>query len=76
VKNELLPDPGQDREGSRLRLHRRVRSDCSAPNSQLWANVEAANRFKPYMTAVLQGGDPQDEAKVASEKISEQLAGG
>ncbi|WP_326656066.1 extracellular solute-binding protein [Streptomyces sp. NBC_00385] len=47
----------------------------ATPNSSQWAAVEAANPIKPYMTAVLQGGDPATEAKTASEKITALLAG-
>ncbi|MFF2410759.1 extracellular solute-binding protein [Streptomyces sp. NPDC058092] len=47
----------------------------ATPNSPQWASVEADNPIKPYMTAVLEGGDPQKEAKAASEKITELLAG-
>ncbi|WP_405901160.1 extracellular solute-binding protein [Streptomyces sp. NBC_00727] len=47
----------------------------ATPNSPQWAAVEADNPIKPYMTAVLQGGDPATEAKTASEKITELLAG-
>ncbi|MFJ9682623.1 extracellular solute-binding protein [Streptomyces sp. NPDC101194] len=48
----------------------------ATPNAPQWADVEAVNPIKPYMTAVLEGGDPQAAAKAASEKITEQLAGG
>ncbi len=44
------------------------------PNSPQWANVEADNPIKPYMTAVLQGGDPLKAARKASEAITETLA--
>ncbi|THA35196.1 extracellular solute-binding protein [Streptomyces sp. A1277] len=47
----------------------------ATPNSSQWAAVEADNPIKPYMTAVLQGGDPVTEAKDASEKITAALAG-
>ncbi|TXS43795.1 extracellular solute-binding protein [Streptomyces sp. OR43] len=47
----------------------------ATPNSSQWAAVEAANPIKPYMTAVLQGGDPATAAKTASEKITALLAG-
>lgn len=47
----------------------------ATPNSPQWAAVEAANPIKPYMTAVLQGGDLATEAKTASEKITALLAG-
>ncbi|MGW6208071.1 extracellular solute-binding protein [Streptomyces sp. NPDC055089] len=47
----------------------------ATPNSPQWAAVEAANPIKPYMTAVLQGGDPATEAKTASERITALLAG-
>ncbi|MCX4392077.1 extracellular solute-binding protein [Streptomyces sp. NBC_01767] len=48
----------------------------ATPNSPQWADVEADNPIKPYMTAVLEGGDPQQEAKSASAKITSKLAGG
>ncbi|MFI9628944.1 extracellular solute-binding protein [Streptomyces sp. NPDC052042] len=47
----------------------------ATPNSPQWADVEADNPIKPYMTVVLEGGDPQKAARKASEKISELLAG-
>ncbi|MER7722669.1 extracellular solute-binding protein [Streptomyces sp. NPDC096323] len=47
----------------------------ATPNSPQWAAVEAANPIKPYMTAVLQGGDPATAARTASEKITALLAG-
>ncbi|MGW3700493.1 extracellular solute-binding protein, partial [Streptomyces sp. NPDC005149] len=47
----------------------------ATPSSPQWAAVEAANPIKPYMTAVLQGGNPLEEAKSASERITAQLAG-
>ncbi|MGP3634404.1 extracellular solute-binding protein [Streptomyces sp. 24-1644] len=46
----------------------------ATPNSPQWAAVEAANPIKPYMTAVLQGGDPVAEATAASERITAILA--
>ncbi|MFJ7198731.1 MULTISPECIES: extracellular solute-binding protein [unclassified Streptomyces] len=48
----------------------------ATPNSPQWADVEADNPIKPYMTAVLEGGDPLREAKKASEEITSKLAGG
>ncbi|MFF2327417.1 MULTISPECIES: extracellular solute-binding protein [unclassified Streptomyces] len=48
----------------------------ATPNSPQWANVEAVNPIKPYMTAVLEGGDPERAAKTASEKITTLLSGG
>ncbi|WP_351227262.1 extracellular solute-binding protein [Streptomyces sp. NPDC002133] len=46
----------------------------ATPNSPQWAAVEADNPIKPYMTAVLQGKDPEKEAKSASERITAALA--
>ncbi|MBD0707032.1 MULTISPECIES: extracellular solute-binding protein [unclassified Streptomyces] len=46
----------------------------ATPNSAQWANVEADNPIKPYMTSVLQGGDPMRAAKLASEAITQTLA--
>ncbi|MFF4243166.1 extracellular solute-binding protein [Streptomyces sp. NPDC001822] len=48
----------------------------ATPNSPYWAAVEADNPIKPYMTAVLQGGDPAEEAKRASDRITSQLISG
>lgn len=45
----------------------------ATPNSSQWARVEAENPIKPYMTAVLEGGDPAREAKAASERITAML---
>ncbi|MEU5217116.1 extracellular solute-binding protein [Streptomyces sp. NPDC020807] len=46
----------------------------ATPNSPQWADVEGNNPIKPYMTAVLQGGDPAKAAKAASEEITDTLA--
>ncbi|WP_030219871.1 extracellular solute-binding protein [Streptomyces bikiniensis] len=46
----------------------------ATPNSPQWANVEADNPIKPYMTAVLQGEDPVKAARKASEAITDTLA--
>ncbi|MFJ6015920.1 extracellular solute-binding protein [Streptomyces sp. NPDC092952] len=48
----------------------------ATPNSPQWADVEADNPIKPYMTAVLEGGDPLREARTASGKITSKLFGG
>lgn len=48
----------------------------ATPNSPQWAAVEAANPIKPYMTAVLEGGDPLEEATAASERITAILSRG
>ncbi|MEU4266782.1 extracellular solute-binding protein [Streptomyces sp. NPDC026092] len=46
----------------------------ATPNSPQWADVEATNPIKPYMTAVLQGEDPKKAAEAASTQITEALA--
>ncbi|MFJ3704382.1 MULTISPECIES: extracellular solute-binding protein [Streptomyces] len=48
----------------------------ATPNSPYWPAVEADNPIKPYMTAVLEGGDPAEEAKEASDRISAKLTTG
>ncbi|MFD4900725.1 extracellular solute-binding protein [Streptomyces sp. NPDC058411] len=48
----------------------------ATPNSPFWAAVEADNPIKPYMTAVLEGGDPAEEAKKASDRITSKLITG
>ncbi|MFE2034758.1 extracellular solute-binding protein [Streptomyces scopuliridis] len=48
----------------------------ATPNSPQWASVEADNPIKPYMTAVLEGEDPEESAKTASELISVELLSG
>ncbi|MEV6421111.1 extracellular solute-binding protein [Streptomyces sp. NPDC051662] len=48
----------------------------ATPNSPQWASVEADNPIKPYMTAVLEGEDPEESAKTASEMISTELLSG
>ncbi|MGI5404389.1 extracellular solute-binding protein [Streptomyces sp. CA-135486] len=45
----------------------------ATPNSPQWADVEADNPIKPYMTAVLQGQDPGRAARTASERITAAL---
>ncbi|WP_327127989.1 extracellular solute-binding protein [Streptomyces sp. NBC_01727] len=52
-----------------------ARRGRATPSSPQWAAVEADNPIKPYMTAVLQGGDPLEEARSASERITAELAG-
>ncbi|MFD6426870.1 sugar transporter, partial [Streptomyces sp. NPDC060198] len=47
----------------------------ATPNSAQWAEVEETNPIKPYMTAVLEGQDPEESARSASERISSLLAG-
>ncbi|MFJ3160208.1 extracellular solute-binding protein [Streptomyces kanasensis] len=47
----------------------------ATPNSPHWADVEADNPIKPYMTAVLQGRDPRTTARAASARITDALAG-
>ncbi|MEU8617265.1 extracellular solute-binding protein [Streptomyces sp. NPDC048623] len=46
----------------------------ATPNSPQWADVEADNPIKPYMTAVLSGDDPRQAARAASEEITDTLA--
>ncbi|MEV6329003.1 extracellular solute-binding protein [Streptomyces sp. NPDC051909] len=45
----------------------------ATPNSPQWADVEADNPIKPYMTAVLSGEDPAQAAQHASEEITDAL---
>ncbi|WP_175411450.1 extracellular solute-binding protein [Streptomyces sp. TRM64462] len=45
----------------------------ATPNSPRWADVEADNPIKPYMTAVLQGRDPEQAARAASARITAAL---
>ncbi|MFP1625643.1 extracellular solute-binding protein [Streptomyces sp. 5K101] len=42
----------------------------ATPNSPQWADVEADNPIKPYMTAVLTGRDPRRAARTASDRIT------
>ncbi|MEV6655144.1 extracellular solute-binding protein [Streptomyces sp. NPDC051219] len=46
----------------------------ATPKSGRWAQVEAHNPIKPYMTAVLTGGEPEQAARTASSTISSVLA--
>ncbi|WP_030348224.1 extracellular solute-binding protein [Streptomyces sp. NRRL S-1022] len=45
----------------------------ATPHSPQWADVEADNPIKEYMTRVLNGADPATEARRASRKITELL---
>ncbi|MEW2412914.1 extracellular solute-binding protein [Streptomyces sp. NPDC046866] len=45
----------------------------ATPKSARWAEVEAKNPIKPYMTAVLTGQDPRRAARTASEAIGRVL---
>ncbi|MGW2030749.1 extracellular solute-binding protein [Streptomyces spinosus] len=46
----------------------------ATPNTPQWADVEADNPIKEYMTRVLRGADPATEAHRASRRITEALA--
>ncbi|MER5731485.1 extracellular solute-binding protein [Streptomyces sp. NPDC002138] len=46
----------------------------ATPKSARWAEVEAKNPIKPFMTAVLTGQDPKEAARTASEAISKVLS--
>ncbi|MGW0402314.1 extracellular solute-binding protein [Streptomyces sp. NPDC003002] len=46
----------------------------ATPKSPRWAEVEAANPVKPFMTAVLTGKDPKQAARTASDAISQVLS--
>ncbi|MBT2477462.1 extracellular solute-binding protein [Streptomyces sp. ISL-94] len=46
----------------------------ATPNSARWAEIEAKNPIKPFMTAVLTGQDPKQAAGTASETISKVLS--
>lgn len=48
----------------------------ATPNSPFWPAVEADNPIKVYMTAVLEGGDPAEEARKASDRITSKLITG
>ncbi|WP_432102122.1 extracellular solute-binding protein [Streptomyces sp. bgisy091] len=48
----------------------------ATPNTPGWAAVEAENPIKDYMTAVLTGGDPADEARKASQDITRAMNAG
>ncbi|WP_411104666.1 extracellular solute-binding protein [Streptomyces sp. cmx-4-9] len=46
----------------------------ATPKSARWAEVEAENPIKPFMTAVLTGQDPRQAARTASDSISKVLS--
>ncbi|MFE0577366.1 extracellular solute-binding protein [Streptomyces sp. NPDC058874] len=46
----------------------------ATPTSARWAEVEAKNPIKPYMTAVLTGQDPRQAARTASAEIGRVLS--
>ncbi|MFD3410409.1 extracellular solute-binding protein [Streptomyces cyaneofuscatus] len=48
----------------------------ATPNTPGWAAVEAENPIKDYMTAVLTGGDPAEEAAKASQDITRAMNAG
>ncbi|CAM5718195.1 Extracellular solute-binding protein OS=Streptomyces alboniger OX=132473 GN=CP975_32095 PE=4 SV=1 [Streptomyces alboniger] len=48
----------------------------ATPNTPGWAAVEAKNPVKDYMTAVLTGGDPEREARKASDAITSAMNSG
>lgn len=45
----------------------------ATPSTPQWADVEADNPIKPYMTRVLNGADPATEARRASRRITGEL---
>ncbi|MGW4568798.1 extracellular solute-binding protein [Streptomyces sp. NPDC004561] len=45
----------------------------ATPNTPQWADVEADNPIKEYMTRVLTGADPATEARRASRKLTQEL---
>ncbi|WEO93922.1 extracellular solute-binding protein [Streptomyces sp. FXJ1.172] len=45
----------------------------ATPSTPQWADVEADNPLKQYMTRVLNGADPATEARWASHRITEEL---
>ncbi|MFI2204292.1 extracellular solute-binding protein [Streptomyces sp. NPDC020192] len=45
----------------------------ATPSTPQWADVEADNPIKEYMTRVLNGADPRAEARRASRRITEEL---
>lgn len=45
----------------------------ATPNTPQWADVEADNPIKQYMTRVLTGADPATEARRASRRLTEEL---
>jgi N,N'-diacetylchitobiose transport system substrate-binding protein len=45
----------------------------ATPVSPLWARVEADNPIKAYMSKVLAGADPAEEAGAASRRITKEL---
>ncbi|MFX4293504.1 extracellular solute-binding protein [Streptomyces bohaiensis] len=47
----------------------------ATPQSPHWATVEEQNPIKQYQTAVLQGADPIEAGREASERITELLSG-
>ena len=62
----------EDEEATRVMAEGAVYGQAT-PNSAQWAEVEAQNPIKPYMTAVLRGEDPKKAATAASERITAML---
>ncbi|WP_329027918.1 extracellular solute-binding protein [Streptomyces sp. NBC_00690] len=54
----------------------RAKGSKATPNSAQWADVEANNPIKAYMTAVLTGTDPKKAATAASRTITSLLTPG
>ncbi|MER7050542.1 extracellular solute-binding protein [Streptomyces jumonjinensis] len=48
----------------------------ATPNSAQWADVEIENPIKPFMTKVLEGGDPEAAGREASKRITSLLTPG
>ncbi|MFI2372771.1 extracellular solute-binding protein [Streptomyces sp. NPDC018833] len=67
-----LADELAGQEGTSAMAAGAVRGRAT-PNSPQWANLEADNPIKPYMTAVLTGQDPRRAARAASDRITAAL---
>ena len=73
--SDLIVPEGADQRGEGIEVVKALAGPAT-PNSPYWPAVEADNPIKPYMTAVLEGGDPAEEAKKASDRITSKLISG
>ncbi|UUN30537.1 extracellular solute-binding protein [Streptomyces sp. FIT100] len=73
VPNKTTLAPAIEGEEATAAMAAGAAQGRATPNSPQWAAVEADNPIKPYMTAVLRGGNPSQAAKTASARITAAL---
>ncbi|MDB1090129.1 extracellular solute-binding protein [Streptomyces sp. ACA25] len=70
-----LAEVVKDDPGAAAMVEGATRNGRSAPHSPRWGDVEVDNPIKEYQSAVLNGADPQQAGKDASEELTALLNG-